>query len=83
MLLPNDVWSSKQLLRLIRYTPVETDALKQLMVEEAWHDAVRAYFGDGRILYSKWPYRALIGRRVLSGVGGDNGGAVITLLIKF
>ena len=56
--LPNDVESSKQLLKIISYTPVETYALKRLMAEEVWHDGVRAYFGDEQKLYSWWSYRA-------------------------
>ncbi len=56
--LANDVWSSKQLLKVVSHTPVETDALKRLIVEGGWHDAVRAYFGDEQKLYSWWSYRA-------------------------
>ncbi|HAE08649.1 MAG TPA: exodeoxyribonuclease III, partial [Alphaproteobacteria bacterium] len=56
--LANDVWSSKQLLKIISHTPVETDGLKRLIAEGGWHDAVRAYFGDEQKLYSWWSYRA-------------------------
>ena len=56
--LANDVWSSKQLLRIISHTPVETDGLKRLIADGGWHDAVRAYFGDDQKLYSWWSYRA-------------------------
>ena len=54
----NDVWSSKQLLKVVSHTPVETDALKQLIADGGWHDAVRAYFGNEPKLYSWWSYRA-------------------------
>ena len=50
MSLPKDVWSSKQLLKIISYTTFETDVLKRLLVKEVWHDAVRAYFGHEKIL---------------------------------
>jgi exodeoxyribonuclease-3 len=53
-----DVWSSKQLLKIVSHTPVETDGLKRLIADGGWHDAVRAYFGDDEKLYSWWSYRA-------------------------
>ena len=56
--LPADVWSSKQLLKVISHTPVETDGLKRLIADGGWHDAVRAYFGVDKKLYSWWSYRA-------------------------
>jgi len=56
--LAEDVWSSKQLLRVVSHTPVETDALKQLIADGGWHDAVRGYFGADAKLYSWWSYRA-------------------------
>ena len=56
--LAEDVWSSKQLLRVVSHTPVETDALKQLVADGGWHDAVRGYFGADAKLYSWWSYRA-------------------------
>ena len=56
--LASDVWSSKQLLKIISHTPVETDGLKRLIADGGWHDAVRAYFGADQKLYSWWSYRA-------------------------
>ena len=56
--LSSDVWSSKQLLKIVSHTPVETDGLKRLIADGGWHDAVRAYFGDEQKLYSWWSYRA-------------------------
>ena len=53
-----DVWSSKQLLKIVSHTPVETDGLKRLMAEGGWHDAVRGHFGAAAKLYSWWSYRA-------------------------
>jgi exodeoxyribonuclease-3 len=56
--LAEDVWSSKQLLRVVSHTPVETDALKALIAECGWHDAVRGHCGADARLYSWWSYRA-------------------------
>ena len=56
--LANDVWSSKQLQKIVSHTPNETDGLKRLIADGGWHDAVRAYFGDERKIYSWWSYRA-------------------------
>ena len=56
--LAEDVWSSKQLLKIVSHTPVETDALKKLIADGGWHDAVRGYFGADAKLYSWWSYRA-------------------------
>jgi len=56
--LAEDVWSSKQLLKVVSHTPVETDALKKLMADGGWHDAVRGHFGADAKLYSWWSYRA-------------------------
>ena len=53
-----DVWSSKQLLKVVSHTPVETDGLKLLMKNGGWNDAVREYFGNDKKLYSWWSYRA-------------------------
>ena len=56
--LAEDVWSSKQLLRVVSHTPVETDALKVLITDGGWHDAVRGHYGADARLYSWWSYRA-------------------------
>lgn len=53
-----DVWSTKQLLKVVSHTPVETNALKTLIADGGWHDAVRGYYGADARLYSWWSYRA-------------------------
>lgn len=53
-----DVWSTKQLLKVVSHTPVETNALKTLIADGGWHDAVRGYYGVDARLYSWWSYRA-------------------------
>jgi exodeoxyribonuclease III (xth) len=54
---PDDVWSHKQLLKVVSHTPVETEALDAALVEGGWTDAVRASIPDGP-LFSWWSYRA-------------------------
>ncbi len=56
--LATDVWSTKQLLKIVSHTPVEREGLKRLIANGGWHDAVRAHFGDEQKLYSWWSYRA-------------------------
>ena len=53
----DDVWSHKQLLKIISHTPVETEGLTAVMEAGGWHDAVRQMIPDGQ-LYSWWSYRA-------------------------
>lgn len=53
----DDVWSHKQLLKIVSHTPVEVDALNRIMEDGQWHDAVRLAIPDGK-LYSWWSYRA-------------------------
>lgn len=53
----DDVWSHKQLLKVISHTPVEVDALNRIMDKGNWHDGVRLAIPDGK-LYSWWSYRA-------------------------
>lgn len=54
----NDVWSHKQLLRVVSHTPVETDALNTLRERRGWTDIVRKHIPETEKLYSWWSYRA-------------------------
>ena len=56
--LAEDVWSTKQLQKVVSHTPVEREALLRLIDEGGWEDVVRAYFGPEEVLYSWWSYRA-------------------------
>ena len=58
-----DVWSSKQLLKIVSHTPVETDGLKRLMAEGGWHDAVRGHFGAAASYILGGPIGPAIGRQ--------------------
>ena len=53
----DDVWSHKQLLKIVSHTPQETTALEAVMEAGKWRDAVRSMIPEGK-LYSWWSYRA-------------------------
>ena len=53
-----DVWSHKQLLRVVSHTPVEVERLARLRVSHDWIDAVRKFSSPDEKLYSWWSYRA-------------------------
>ncbi len=55
----NDVWSHKQLLDVVSHTPVETEALNDLLTGgHGWVDVVRKHVPHSQKLYSWWSYRA-------------------------
>lgn len=56
--LETDVWSHKQLLKVVSHTPVEVDALGRLAESHDWADAVRHFIPPEEKLYSWWSYRA-------------------------
>ncbi|MEM9999419.1 MAG: exodeoxyribonuclease III [Pseudomonadota bacterium] len=56
--LPEDVWSHKQLLKVVSHTPVETEGLERIRQSAGWADLVRDYFGPDDQLFSWWSYRA-------------------------
>lgn len=53
----DDVWSHKQLLKIVSHTPVEVEHLDNVMEAGGWHDVTRADIPEGQ-LYSWWSYRA-------------------------
>jgi len=53
----DDVWSHKQLLKVVSHTPVEVDHLGDTQDAGAWVDVTRKDIPDGQ-LYSWWSYRA-------------------------
>ena len=53
----DDVWSHRQLLKVVSHTPVETEGLEGALAAGRWTDVVRAAIPDGK-LYSWWSYRA-------------------------
>jgi exodeoxyribonuclease-3 len=56
--LEHDVWSHRQLLRVVSHTPVETDSLARLQSAGKWVDAMRHFVPPDRKLYTWWSYRA-------------------------
>lgn len=56
--LENDVWSHKQLLKIVSHTPVEVDHLNEVMASHDWIDAMRHFIPESERLYSWWSYRA-------------------------
>lgn len=56
--LPTDVWSHRQLLKVVSHTPVEVAAYERVMAGGGWTDAVRRFVPPEQRLYSWWSYRA-------------------------
>jgi exodeoxyribonuclease-3 len=56
--LETDVWSHKQLLKVVSHTPVEVEALTRVQDEGAWVDLVRRFIAPEEKLYTWWSYRA-------------------------
>ncbi|WP_299722121.1 exodeoxyribonuclease III [uncultured Tateyamaria sp.] len=53
----DDVWSHKQLLKIVSHTPVEVDHLAAVQNSGNWVDITRQDIPEG-LLYSWWSYRA-------------------------
>lgn len=56
--LETDVWSHKQLLKVVSHTPIETEKLNRIMQSGQFHDPVRMQFPEPQKLYSWWSYRS-------------------------
>ncbi len=54
----NDVWSHKQLLKVVSHTPVETDAMARIIAAGGFSDLARREHSDDEKLYSWWSYRS-------------------------
>ncbi len=56
--LEHDVWSHKQLLKIVSHTPVEVDGLNELQRQSGgWVDVMRELVPHDQKLYSWWSYR--------------------------
>lgn len=55
---PDDVWSHKQLLKVVSHTPVETEALNRAQVAGSWSDIVRHHLPVPEKVFTWWSYRA-------------------------
>ena len=56
--LETDVWSHKQLLKVVSHTPIETDGLKEVMMQGGWSDLIRQHIPEEQKLFTWWSYRA-------------------------
>ncbi len=56
--LESDVWSSRQLAKVVSHTPVEREILQRALVNFGWRDAMRHAVPEPQRLYTWWSYRA-------------------------
>lgn len=54
----HDVWSHKQLLRIVSHTPIEVEKLMALQASQNWLDTARIGVSPEEKIYSWWSYRA-------------------------
>lgn len=53
----HDVWSHKQLLKVVSHTPIEVDLLNKMLVAHDWVDVGRHLVPAEEKLYTWWSYR--------------------------
>ena len=53
----HDVWSHKQLLKVVSHTPIEVEKLSAMQDSLNWTDAVRHFVPEDEKCYSWWSYR--------------------------
>ncbi len=56
--LEHDVWSSKDLKKVVSHTPLERERLTSVMNSGGWHDVMRKHLPEPEKLYTWWSYRA-------------------------
>ena len=56
--LETDVWSHKQLLKVVSHTPVETEGLQAVLAAGNWIDLMRTHVPPEEKLFTWWSYRA-------------------------
>jgi exodeoxyribonuclease III len=56
--LENDVWSHRQLLKIVSHTPVETEGLTAAYERGGWSDLIRLAIPPEKRVYTWWSYRA-------------------------
>jgi exodeoxyribonuclease-3 len=57
--LEHDVWSHKQMLRVVSHTPVECEKLTATQKSGGWIDCMRMHTPEPAKLYTWWSYRAM------------------------
>jgi exodeoxyribonuclease III len=61
--LESDVWSHKQLLKVVSHTPIEVETLGKFQDAHGWVDLGRQHIPAPARYYSWWSYRNPAGRR--------------------
>ena len=56
--LEHDVWSHRQLLKVVSHTPIECEKLTAVQQAGSWFDVMRAFVPEPAKLYTWWSYRA-------------------------
>ena len=56
--LEHDVWSHKQLLKIVSHTPQETERFEKMIKAGAWVDVMRNHVPSTDKLYTWWSYRS-------------------------
>ncbi len=56
--LEHDVWSHKQMLRVVSHTPIECDKLTAVAQAGRWVDSMRVLTPEPAKLYTWWSYRS-------------------------
>ena len=56
--LEHDVWSHKQMLKIVSHTPMETERMMAAIEDGGWVDAMRHLIPEPQKLYTWWSYRA-------------------------
>jgi len=54
----HDVWSHKQMLKVVSHTPVEVGKFEHARAAGNWIDVMRSFVPDDEKLYTWWSYRA-------------------------
>ena len=62
--LEHDVWSHKQMLKVVSHTPIECEKLTAARKVGAWVDTMRVHTPEPEKLYTWWSYRAMENWRV-------------------
>jgi exodeoxyribonuclease-3 len=55
--LPTDVWSHKQLLKVVSHTPAEVERFLRVQSSHDWIDIMRRYVPAEQKLFTWWSYR--------------------------
>ncbi|MFN0265104.1 exodeoxyribonuclease III [Tepidamorphus sp. 3E244] len=55
---PEDVWSHKQLLKVVSHTPIETEGLERVREAFGWVDLVRKHYPLPDKVFTWWSYRS-------------------------